>query len=205
MGFGVRFQGATRGQLAARATPPSGASPEAIWHQWYDTQSYLTGATTTLTFFQTTNADPTLSNMQAAGQFPDPMWFTLYDLTCDFLSQNTAQAANVLGELNDQSLLLKVGRATWTLTISDKNYGPYSLTVLHGTGGPVGMGWGAVATGGQYSNNCLTPGWSYQGSLIIPPKTSFKIVLNWAAAQGTTLATLPIRLSLFGILSRRTL
>lgn len=204
MGFGTRFKTASRAQLRAASTPPSGASPEAIWHQFYDTQNYLTAATTVLTFFSTPNADRTITNLETGGQLSDPQWLSIYDITCDFLTQNTSQAAGILGELNDLSLLLKVGRATWTLTISDKNYGPYSLTTLHGTGGPVGtVDAGTLAIGIQYANNTLSPGWNYKGSLIIPPKTSFRIVLNWSAAQATTLATVPLRLSLFGILSRR--
>ena len=51
-----------------------------------------------------------------------------------------------------------------------------------------------------------TPGWDYKGSLIIPPKTSFRIIVNFGgAAQATTLAVVPMRISLFGILSRRVL
>ena len=62
---------------------------------------------------------------------------------------------------------------------------------------------GTLAVGIQYANNPLSPCWNYKGSLIIPPKTSFRISVAWSAAQATTLATVPIRLSLFGILSRR--
>lgn len=204
MGFGQRFKVATRAQLRQMSTPPSGASPEAIWHQFYDTQDYVSATTTTLTFFATPNVDLTLSNMETGGQLSDPQWLSIYDITLDFLSQNTTQAAGLLGELNDLSLLLKVGRPTWTLTISDKNYGPYSLTVLHGTGGPSGtIDAGTLAAGIQYANNMPTPGWNYKGSLIIPPKTSFRIVVNFGAAQTTTLTPLPMRISLFGILSRR--
>lgn len=204
MGFGTRFKVATRGQLRQMSTPPSGASPEAIWHQFYDTQNYLTAATTTLTFFAAANPNLNLSNMETGGQLSDPQWLSIWDVTCDFITQNTSDAGAILGELNDLSLLLKVGLPTWTLTISDKNYGPYSLSVLHGTGGPSGnVDAGTLAVGAQYANNMPTPGWNYKGSLIIPPKTSFRIVVNWNAAQATTLAILPIRLSLFGILSRR--
>lgn len=208
--FGRRFKAATRSQLRRKATPLSGAAPEAIWQQFYDTQSYVGGSTVNLNYFVDTNTDRTLSNMQAAGQFPDPQWFTLYDVTCDFLSQNTSVVGvtDVTGELNDIALLLKVGRGTWTLTISDKRYGPYSLTLLHGTGGPVGNVFpGNTANTGnqQWANNTLAPGWNYSGSLIIPPKTNFNIEVNWAAAQTIVNDPLPVRISLHGILSRRVL
>lgn len=210
MAFGTRFNAATRRQLRARSTPPSGASPEAIWHQFFDTQPFVTAATTRLTFFQTTNVDATITNMPAAGQLPDPQWLSIYDLTCDFLTQNTSVVgvSQVTGELGDLTLLLKVGRPTWVLTISDKRYGPYSLTLLHATGGPVGFqasGNTAASGNAQYANNAMNPGWNYQGSLIIPPKTNFNIEVVWAATQVTLETPINIRLSLHGILSRRTL
>ncbi len=201
--FGTRFKAGTRGQLRALSTPPSGASPEAIWQQYFDTQVYLLAGSARLQFFQVTNVDQTISNMPAAGQLPDPQWLSIYDITCDFNTQPTLDTV-VAGELNDLSLLLKVGRPTWTLSISDKRYGPYKLTTLHGTGGPVGN----VSAGGtnvvQYANNALNPGWNYNGTLIIPPKTNFNIEVVWGNPQAVT-QNVEISISLMGILSRRVL
>lgn len=210
MGFGARFNAATRGQLRAKATPPSGNAPEAIWWEYYDTQTYVDNTTLTLNFFQVTNVDRTITNMPSAGQLPDPQWLSIYDITCDFLVQNTsvAGAVGVTGVYNDLALLLMIGRPTWTLQISDKNYGPFSLTLLHGTGSPVGFiaanGTAAATEQHQLASNVLNPGWNYKGSLIIPPKTNFVITVNWSAAQNLT-ADVPVRLALHGILSRRTL
>lgn len=205
-GFGVPFKAASRAQLRAKSTAPSGASPEAIWHMFYDTQEYVTAVTTRLTFFQVTNVDRTITNMPSAGQLPDPQWLSIYNITCDFLTQNSSNAAGILGELNDIALLMKVGRAIWTLHLSDKAYGPYPLTVLHGTGGPSGnVDAGTLAVGIQQANNMPTPGWNYNGSLIIPPKTNFDIEVQWAAAQATTATPIKIRLGIMGILSRRVL
>jgi hypothetical protein len=208
--FGQRFKAGSRAQLRARATVPYAGAPEAIWHQAYDTQNFVTAATLNLSFFQVTSVDPTISNMSSAGQFPDPQWLTLYDITLDFLNEPTSVAAapGGAGQLLDIARMLLVGRAIWTLTISDKNYGPYSASLLHGTGGPVGF----VATGNtaatgsqQYGSNALNPGWNYQGSLIIPPKTNFAFQMRWAAVQTINLSPTPIRASLHGILSRRSL
>jgi hypothetical protein len=201
--MGQRFQTVSRATMRKLSTPISGDSPEAIWHQLYDTQDYTSAATTTLTFFANPNADRTLTNMDTGGQLTDPQYLSVYDVTCDFLTQNTSDAASVAGELNDLSLLLLVGRPTWTLTLSDKNYGPYNLTGLHGTGGPVGgISVGTNAVAAQWANNALGPGWNYKGSIIIPPKTSFRVTVNWAAAQTLNATPCKIRLSLFGILSR---
>ncbi len=187
----------------------SGASPEAIWWQFYDTQSYVSGTTTTLTFFQVTNTDPTITNMQAAGQFPDPQWLTIYDITLDVLSRpSRVAAAGATGELDDVAQLLKSGRGIWVLTISDKRYGPYSLTLLHGTGGPVGNFFGQSTSADvsyQWANNTLGPGFNYQGSLIIPPKTNWNVELRWGAALTLAGGDTNLRVSLHGILSRRVL
>lgn len=208
-GFGVPFKAATRAQLRAKSTAPSGASPEAIWHMFYDTQEYVSGTTQRLTFFQVTNVARDITNMPSAGQLPDPQWLSIYNVTCDFLTSLLSPPADQTGEYNDVNLLLKAGRPYWTLTISDKAYGPYPLTVLHGTGGPqgnvsVGTGNAAIATFSA-ANNTLGGGWNYQGSLIIPPKTNFQIEVVWAAAQTTVQDPIKIRLGLMGILSRRVL
>lgn len=206
MGFGTRFNAATRAQLRARSTAPSGASPEAIWQQFYDTQNYVSTVTTRLQFFQVTNVSQNVTNMTAGGQFPDPQWLSIYDITCDFLNSLTHNAAAAAaGQLNDIQLLLLVGNPFWVLSISDKRYGPYSLTTLHGTGGGVGNVTAGGAISQQYGTNCLSPGWNYKGTLIIPPKTNWNMEVVWAAAQTLALDPTPIRLSLFGILSRRVL
>lgn len=213
-GFGVRFKAGSRAQLRARSTPISGASPEAIWWQFYDTQSYVSGTTTTLQFFLVTNIDPTLTNMQAAAQFPDPQWLTIYDITFDVLSRpSRVSAANATGTLDDHAQLLKSGRGIWTLSISDKRYGPFSLTLLHATGGPVGNYFGnsvaaaaaAVDVQYQWANNTMSPGFNYKGSLIIPPKTNFNVELRWSAALTLAGGNTFLRTSLHGILSRRVL
>lgn len=209
--LGTRFKAATRAQMRAASTPPSGASPEAIWHQFYDTQLYTDNSTTRLQFFRETDVDDTITNMPASGQLPDPQWLSIYDVTLDFLNEGptvATESASAAGQLNDQSLLLLVGRPTWTLSISDKRYGPYTLTCLHGTGAPIGDV--SVSTGNaadaasQYGHNALNPGWNYNGTLIIPPKTNFSLEVEWAAAQDLT-GDVYLRISMFGILSRRVL
>ena len=204
--FGVRFNAASRQALARASTPASGSGPEAIWHELYDTQTYVDNTTTRLQFFQVTNVDQTITNMPAAGQLPDPQYFSVYQICVDYLTQNTVgAAASVVGELNDIKLLMMVGRPVWTLTISDKRYGPYSLSVLHGTGAPVGgVDAGTAVEIHQWGSAPLNAGWNYQGSIIIPPKVNFGIEVVWAGAQNTT-ANVNLRVALFGILSRRVL
>lgn len=208
-GFGVPYIAQTRAALKQAATPPSGNSPEAIWHQVYDTQAYVSTTTTTLNFFQTTQADQTLSNMESAGVFPAPQIFKIYNITCDLLlTAGVSETATGAGNINDQYLLLFASgsRPIWTLTISNKNYGPYSLSALHGTGSLNAQVASTVATvSTQVGTNTPVPGWNYFGKIIIPEQNNFNIRLNWAAAQTIVSATPRIRISMFGVLSRRVL
>ena len=203
-GFGSDFRALNRAQIAAAATPPSGRSQEAIWHTVYDTQTYTSAATTGLTFFQNTNNDKTLSNMEAAAQFPSPQSFQIHNINVDIITAaGVSTSAAVAGSLNDAWLLLLGGRPIWTLNISSKLYGPYPVTFLHASGGPMGSLSSTVATSGQQLGvNAQTSGWNYHGRIIIPEQVSFSFGIQWSAAQ-TLAGDAKIRVSLSGVLNRR--
>lgn len=205
-GFGDRFKAHSRAQLKAAATPPSGSSPEAIWHQLYDTETYVDNTTTTLNFFQTTKADPTLSNMQTAGQLPSPQIFQIHNICVDLIQAvGVSTSATTVGNIDDLYLLLITGRPIWTLSIADKNYGPYSLSALHATGSLNAQLSSTVATvSQQFATNTPFPGWNYFGRIIIPEQNNFTIRVQWAAAQQLT-ADVRVRMSMFGVLTRRVL
>lgn len=205
MSFGSSFRALNRAQIQEAATPPSGRSQEAIWHTVYDTQTYVSAATTGLTFFQNTNNDKTLSNMEAAAQFPSPQSFQIHNITVDIITTaGVSTSASNVGSLNDAWALLLGGRPIWTLTISSKAYGPYPLTFLHASGGPMGQLQSAIATPGslQLGVNAQTGGWNYYGRIIIPEQVSFSLGVNWAAAQTLTGNAL-IRVAMSGVLNRR--
>lgn len=211
-GFGVPFRPQSNQAVTAGATPPSGNSAEAIWYQLYDTQTFISGTTVSQQFFLSPGTDPTLSNMTQAGTLPSPQTLQIYDITLDVLSiiPLTATAtATVAGVLNDLALLIFGAgqRPTWTLSISQKAYGPYSLTVLHGTGGPTGWGWAygtAAAINYQYARNEQGPGWNYHGRVSILQQMQFSLAINWAATATMT-EDKRLRVSMFGVLNRRVL
>lgn len=209
-GFGARFRALPKAAVEAAATPPSGNAQEAIWHQLYDTQTFTSAATTVMTFFANTNADKTLSNLEQGGTLPRPQSLQIYDITLDIMlaAPVSTAAGGVAGVLNDLALLLLGSgqRPTWTLSISSKNYGPYSLTTLHGTGGPTGFGWGTFTAEEsiQFAKNDPGAGWNYFGRVIIPEQVSFGLTINYAATATLT-GDARFRASLFGVLNRRVL
>lgn len=199
-----RFQAESFGRQNAKAIPPSGRSPEAIWHVIYDTQTYTDNATTSLDFFSAVNADKSLSNMESAGQFPAPQVFNIFGIYCDvWTAAPVSTTADVTGDLNDAFLLLMVGRPRWQFTLQNKVYGPYPLITLHAMGGPAGYLQSTTAAGGstQAAGNMPHGGWNYNGSITIPAQTSFQFNVTWAAAQNLT-ADWRVRISMSGILSR---
>lgn len=221
MGLGRKIRARGFGAVAAMATPGSGSGPEVIWHQFYDTQTYVSAGQATLRFFQATNTDITITNMPAGGQLPDPQFLAVHDICLDFEPSATSAASGYVtqlpnattsgqttGVLNDLGIIMLAARPIWTFFISDKRYGPYSLSALHGTGAIVGsvFAWGVgtatVGIGYQYAYNTPMAGWNYEGSVIIPPKVNIQIQIDWSAVTAVGAIYL-LRLSLFGVLTRR--
>lgn len=206
--LGSKFTALPGSVVESQATPPSGGSEESIWHQIYDTQTFTDNTTTRMVFFQAANADRTLSNMDQGGALPRPQKLRIHNICLDILSPvPVSTSATLTGVLNDLALLIfgATQRPTWTLNISQKAYGPYSLTTLGGTGGPTGFGFssdGAEII--QFAKNDPSGGWNYFGRVIIPEQVNFNLEINYAATADVT-EDKRFRVSLFGVLNRRSL
>lgn len=188
-----------------KAIPPSGRSPEAIWDLRYDTKTYVDNTTVSLNFFDSTNVGTLdLTNMEIGGQFPAPQVFDIHGIMLDAWTAAplSTNAANTAGNANDLMLLILVGRPRWLLTIQQKNYGPYPLSTLHGTGlNYVEISTTVATASQQWTGTDRSPGWNYNGTLTIPPQTGFQFNITWAAAQDLT-ADWRLRVSMSGKLSR---
>jgi len=201
----------TAAQLAAAANPLSAGQPEAQPWFLYDTQLITSGTTTSASFFVNQNADKTMSNIESGGQLPDPQYFIVHYVTCDILDPpvaNAGHAATALGPVNDIDVLLKTQRATFTFSMSNKNYGPFPLTLCHATGGATGNGTATYTAEASiwYGNNGIvgSGGFPFLGSLVIPPKVGFNITVNFAAAP-TLSGNINMRIGMAGVLYRRVL
>lgn len=203
----VRVIAKTKAQLDAISQPEFAGQPEALPWVLYDTQTYTSAATTRLTFFQNTNIDPTITNMEAAGQLPDPQYFEIWYMGLDILI-DVSTAATEAGAVDDVAKLILVGRPTFTLTQSNKAFGPFPGSFLHASGGPTGGIASAIATPGsiQFGNNgVFDGGFCVGGSIVLRPKVGWNVSMAWSAAQTLNFGNPLLRFWMSGVLHRRVL
>lgn len=172
--------------LKARAFPERAGQPELIPHIIWDTLTYTSGTTTQLIFFRAAQANPLLGNMLSGGQLPAPQWFCIHNLFFDLLIDATTAAGGETGALDDVAKLMLVGSPTFLFQLQDKQYGPYPLRVVHGSGGPQGVGYGTFTAEESIQvgrNDFADGGWDWRGQILIPPMANFNVTVNWNAAQ----------------------
>lgn len=215
-GFGFPVVGRTLAQLKKMASPDAAVrgTSEAIAWTLFDTQTYDDAVTTQLAFFQVTNTDRSITNMQTGGTLPDPQFFEIYYFGMDVLQQVTSDVTTDVtpGAWDNIQRLMLTSRAFWTFTISDKEYGPWPASLLHGSGGVQGFGFAATTVAAtslanQYGlNGPVDGGYCMDGAIVIPPKVGFRLQLNWPAAVdllGTV--DVELRAMMHGVLHRRVL
>jgi hypothetical protein len=204
----------SRDDLDQLANPMYANQPEVVPWQLYDTQSITTAVNAPAVYFQTINADKTLSNMEGPGQLPDPQYLVVHYVAADFLvaPQSTAVTATANNAaVDDVENILKTVRATFEFNMSNKRYGPFSLTMTAATGGATGSLYGvgtlAAAVSGGIVNNGIpgSGGFPFAGALVIPPKIGFDVTIRMGAAPTLPVSPLSIRVSLVGALYRRVL
>ena len=197
----------TRMQLDELANPQGRGVSQATPWILYDSQTYTSAATTTLNFFQTQQNDRTLSNLLQGGALTDPNYFEIYNLGFDILNDGSGVVGvTEVGIADDIQKLMLVGRPIFTLTIQDKNYGPFPLSFLHTSGGAQGFiaAGNTAATGNvQFANNSFPDGgWNWRGSVIIQPKVGFSVQVQWTAAQTLAAGNPVVRFWMAGALHR---
>lgn len=199
----------TAAELQSESTPQSvpGGNMEAVAWTIYDTATYTSAATTALTFFTTTRGTNQLSNLSPAGQFPSPQYFRVFSASLDII----VPPASTTAVRDVWRILFGTGAAgsgapSWTFVLANKQYGPFPVSMLHGTGGPQGFGYATTAaTDNEWANNSFPDGgFGFGNSILIPPQQAFQVALAWDAAV-TLAANINLRVSLHGTLYRRIL
>jgi hypothetical protein len=203
----IRFpvKARTKKQLEELSKPqavPGGASEAVAW-AFHDTQPYLTGVTTNLAFFQAAPLNPQRGNLSPPGALGSPMYFEIYGFYFDVLIPAAAASTPTLDiqQLVFGSGLVNTGAPTFLFTYSSKQYGPWALSLLHGTGGVTGFGNAAAAT--EYANNSMPDGSFFQdGAICLAPNEPFGATITWPVALALT-ADIDLRVTMAGVLHRK--
>lgn len=168
---------------------------EVIGAMLYDYQTYVSGTTTILTFFNTLPADKFSGNMQLAGQLPAGNSFLIGSIRVapipDASELATAVGADgqANGALQDINLLMRDCIAT--LFIGQKDYGSWPAMALPGGMGAYGE-FGNIGTTVAGSNQQFQSGvngapdprsvYSLAQPLALPEQYNFRLTLEWTAA-----------------------
>lgn len=193
--------------LAAKAKPNRADAPEAFADELYDTQTFVNAGTASLTFFQNPSNDKTLTNLDASGVLQAGQYFIVHYMTVDVLFPAATSANTPAGNLNDVHILINLARATVTMSLATKPYGPWRVRSCHSGGAPVGFFAGAGAAAPAITSyGHIGPhdgGFCINGGLVIPPLTPFPVVMAFNGLQSLNTNNLPIQVGLYGVRYRR--
>lgn len=165
----------------------------------WDTQTYLAAGVTALNFFQTTNVNPVLSNMEAAGNIPGNKAFLVRAIGVQVFS--VAAAADVIADIFNV-----IHRGVGRFFIGNKDYSEWPLHQLSESGGVFGaVATGIAATEVNFVGNGLPdPRASYTLTrpLLIENQLNFRFRCEWPAL-GAIGANVSVRVVLKGEMGRQ--
>lgn len=192
------IKGMTFSELKARVTPnKTEGDTRGVPKPLYDTQTYPLAGVDTLTFFtQAAAAGRFLTNMDQAGQLPNPEFFIVQYITLDILG---IEPGNV-DHLRDVYRVLygtgTAGAPYALLRYNSQEWGPWNVSSMCSSGGPTGF---TTRTGVEYANSGI-PGqcgiW-IGGALTLQPLKAFSLDLRWSAPAAVT-ANLQLKVSMHG-------
>lgn len=192
-------------ELLRRGSPTSVSEPEAFRDVIYDTQS-VTSTTTSLTFFNTLQTDKTLGNLAQAGALPAAQFFAIAAISAELLVIPAAGGAAGGVGVSDPAVVFVTERPTFTLTVSDKPYGPVPLVYAGSAGGLSMDGFGtttADTNAAGLAQNAGNGGYFLGNTVILMPNVQFSLTVNFAAAPSTISTSRNLRITLHGTRYRR--
>lgn len=199
----------TRQQLDQDAQPELYGQPEFIPWGYYDSQDFVTSFGS-VSFFASTNSDPTITNMTQAGAMPADQYFRPFCFTLDWLIGATSITSSGAVPIVDDLLgIQNTARSIFYFSISNKLYCQVGLHALHSSGGiyvsyqtgnPTGSGLG------NYGMNWFPDGGYWvNGAFVLSPRNSFTCAITPAAASVALSSTRKGRVTMWGPLGRRVL
>jgi hypothetical protein len=166
---------------------------EIIGAMLWDTQTYTSGTTTALTFFNAVRANLSLGNLRQAGALPAPSAFLVrsFRFYVKHLPRVVARAASgniQAGAIDNVAQLINNG--VWTFTVASKVYAIVPLWKITAGGGiePTLAADGDVASAGaiiDYAQNGVLHArnaFVLARPLFLAPQINFSVTLTWPAA-----------------------
>lgn len=157
---------------------------------WYDVQTYSSGNTTLLTFFNVVRATKNLGNMELAGALNAGQAFITRAIRVHF---RRVPVLGTAAPFASTDLALLADNGWLEFNVASKNYGRWPLNALPGG---AGISQNAAAAGAEATDEFLvyaTHGvpdpravYTLSQPLLIDPQINFNVTLNWAAAQTLT-------------------
>lgn len=186
---------------------------ESIGWKWWDTQTYVSGVTTSLVQWFNTRATPDLSNMEIAFQLAAPKAFFCRAVRF-FLKQRPRSVARAAatnpntGAVDNIAQLINTG--VWTFTIGNKVYNQeplWNLTAGGGASGIIALEGATADPGGaiDYGQNGIADPRAVNTlskPLFIAPQINFSATLTWPVALTLAGANTDITMLLDGDLIR---
>lgn len=174
---------------------------ETIGWKWWDTQTYISGTTTSLPQWFNVRATPDLGNMEVAFQLAAPKAFLCRAIRFFVKSRPTivtSGATFVTNAFDDLAQLINTG--VFQLTIGNKIYNMEPLWCLTAGGGAAGV----LSTGAYAQNGVADPRAvnTLSKPLFIGPQINFTAVVSWPAALTLASGNLTITFLLDGDLLR---
>lgn len=163
---------------------------ETIGWQWWDTQTFVSGTTTSLTQFFNVRATPDLGNMEVAFQLAAPKAFLIRAIRF-FVKQRPSTISPVTspqtGNFDNIAQLINTG--VFTFTIGNKQYAQNALWTLTAGGGASGAMAAANSTVAasnyfDYAQSGIADPravYTLAKPLFIPPQMNFNAVVTWPA------------------------
>lgn len=206
----LRYAPKAYATLVAMSRPQRADQPEALPWVLYDTQQYAAAGSSRLTYYSSTSAsltDTTLSNFPT-GTLETYQFFEFHREFLSFLAAlSVTTTAAVTGAANDVNILHTTARGTRTLTIGQKQQGPFPLDFFGRPGGArfVGIAEGTetaparnIIQSGENENN---GGFPHGGAFVLGPQSKVTITLDFNSTAIN--AALYVRHSILGIFHRR--
>lgn len=202
----------TKETLRKMGTPGTvpGGNLQTVPFVLWDTQTYVSGTTTTLNYFTAVQNDPSLGNMPGGGVLPIDTWLTIQYMLVDVLLAPSGTATGANGVWDDMSGLMWTGRPFHELVIQNKDYAVAPLSFFHSSGGITGFGFSDATTTvagsielKEYAGWGIQDGGFYVGGAIqINPLAGFRTTLNWPTAVTLVAGNTLVRVCYLGTVSR---